>query len=105
MKNDCPPTYCFNNLKWCTISLRNNDKILVGVVYRSPNSNSENNNKTVNLIPNLSEFTDYSHCLILGDFNLPTINWATLSFTDGKQSLSVTFVNACISNSTCHKSY
>jgi len=60
---------------WCTI--RNNDKMLVGVVYHSPNSNLENNNKIVNLIPNLSEFTDYSHCLILGDFR------ATLSSPDG----------------------
>jgi len=63
--------------------------MLVGVVYRSANSNSENNNKILNLIP---EFIDYSHCLILGNFNLPTINWATLSSPYGEQSLSVTFV-------------
>ena len=93
----CTPLNDLNieEAEWCTISLRNNDKMFVGVVYRSPNSNSENSNKIVSLIPNLSEFTDYSHCLILGDFNLPTINWATLSSPDGEQSLSVTFVNAC----------
>ena len=59
---------------WCTIHLRNNDKMLVGVVYRPPNSNSENNSKIINLISKLSEYVGYSHCLLLGDFNLPSIN-------------------------------
>ena len=29
---------------WCTVSLRNSNKMLVVVIYCSPNFNSENNN-------------------------------------------------------------
>jgi len=30
---------------WCTVTLRGNEKMLIGVVYRSSSSNSENDNK------------------------------------------------------------
>ena len=80
---------------WCTIQLRKKDKMLIGVIYRSPNSSSENNNKIVNLIPKLPDYTEYSHCLLLGDYNLPNINWATLTSLEGDQSLSTNFLNAC----------
>ena len=45
---------------WCTIQLRNNDQMRVGVVYRSPNSNFENSSKIINLIPKISEYVGYS---------------------------------------------
>ena len=81
---------------WCTVQLKNNDRMLIGVVYRSPNSNSEENNpKIIDLIPKLSEYVGYSHCLLLGDFNFPNINWVTLTSLDGEQSLSAGFLNAC----------
>jgi len=38
--------------------------MLIGVVYHSPNSNSENNSKIIDLIPKLSEYVGYSHCLL-----------------------------------------
>jgi len=44
---------------WCTIQLKNNDKMLIGVLYHSPNSNAENNPKIIDLIPKLSELTVY----------------------------------------------
>jgi len=77
---------------WYCIQLKNNDKMLIDVVYHSPNSNSEYNSKIIDLIPKLSECVGYSHCLLLGDFNFPNINWASL---DGDQSLSAGFLNAC----------
>ena len=33
--------------------------------------------------------------LLLGDYNLPNINWATLTSLEGDQSLSTNFLNAC----------
>ena len=84
-----------NEAVWCTIQLRNNDKMLVGVVYRSPNSSFDNSTKIINLIPNLSEYVGYSYCLLMGDFNFPNINWSTMSSPEGDQSLSTCFLNAC----------
>ena len=33
----------FNDSVWCQIKLKNNDKLVIGCVYRSPNSTMENN--------------------------------------------------------------
>ena len=84
-----------NKTVWCTIQLRNNDKMVVGIVYRSPNSSFENSSKIINLISSLSEYVGYSHCLLMGDFNFPNINWAALTSLDGDQSLSACFLSAC----------
>ena len=40
----------FDYSSWCVIRLNNNDTLLVGVVYRSPNSTENNNNELLNLL-------------------------------------------------------
>ena len=84
-----------NEAVWCTIQLKNNDKMLLGVVYRSPNSSFDNSSKIINLIPNLSKYVGYSHCLLTGDFNFPNISWTALTSLEGDQSLSARFLNTC----------
>ena len=84
-----------NEAVWCTIQLRNNNKMLVGVVYRSPNSSFENSLEIINLISSLSEYVGYSHCLLVGDFNFPYINLTTLTAFEGNQSLFARFLSAC----------
>jgi hypothetical protein len=50
---------------WCEHTQKGKDSLLIGVIYRSPNSSSDNN-KILN-----------SRCtLIVGDFNHPEIDWA-----------------------------
>ena len=69
-----------NETVWCTIRLKNNDKLLIGVVYCSPNSSFDNSSKTINLIPNQhSKYVGYSHCLLMDDFNFPNISWTALT--------------------------
>ena len=80
-----------NEAVWCAIQLKNNDKKLVGVVYRSPNSNFDNSSKIINLIPNLSKYVGYPHCLLMGDFNFPNISWTALTSLESDQSLSACF--------------
>ena len=69
--------------------------MLLGVVYRSPNSSFDNSSKIINLIPNLSKCIGYSHCLLMGDFNFPNIRWTALTSLEVDQSLSAHFLNAC----------
>ena len=57
------------------IKLNQTDKLLVGLVYRSPsNRTGENSDNQYSLI---SEATnkDYSHIKIMGDFNYPDTDW------------------------------
>ena len=63
-----------NELIAVEIQLKNNDKMLFSVVYRSPNSTSENNVNIQDVLKNLIS-KKFSHVCIVGDFNYPNINW------------------------------
>ena len=59
---------------WCTVKLHAGDQLLIGCIYRSPNSNDINNNKLNTLMKNAAD-AKFSHILIGGDFNYKEINW------------------------------
>ena len=59
---------------WISLSLKRSVKVLIGCIYRSPNSTPENTVKLNSLIEK-AEGTEYTHLLIVGDFNYPTIDW------------------------------
>ena len=64
----------FSDSVWCQINLINDDKLLIGCVYRSPSSSSENNKNLSNLLERCNN-TGFSHLVIMGDFNFPEICW------------------------------
>ena len=61
------------------IKLNNNDKLLLGLIYKSPSDNSRKYTDNVWDIINEASNAGYSHILLMGDFNLPDINWDTWS--------------------------
>ena len=63
---------------WCDLKLANNDILLVGCIYRSPNSSQLQNSRVNDQIVKAS-LAKASHVMILGDFNHPEINWKTQS--------------------------
>lgn len=57
------------------IRLNNNDKLLIGIIYRSPSERSiEHNSKLRELLVEASN-KGFTHILIMGDFNYPDIDW------------------------------
>ena len=64
----------FDEHCWCEVRLENEDRLLVGCIYRSPNSNNSNNFNMIQDFIKISQ-KSYSHILICGDFNYPGINW------------------------------
>ena len=54
-----------------------NSKITIGLVYRSPNINEEDNTKIQNAIKEVSK----GECIIMGDFNHRHIQWKSLEST------------------------
>ena len=62
---------------WCELTLQDKDCLLVGTVYRSPNSTAENDALVNELLSCILE--GRLHILIVGDFNHPEINWTTES--------------------------
>ena len=64
----------FSESVWCQINLKNNDKMIVGCIYRSPNSTIENNKELFQLLNSVNN-KHFSHILIVGDFNCKEIDW------------------------------
>ena len=87
-------TYLFEEHCWTKIKLNESDSLLIGCIYRSPNSQEANNGELLRMLPTLCHTQDFSHLLICGDFNLPEINWAEPPTTStGPESLSAKFLD------------
>ena len=73
----------FQESIFARIQLNNKEKLLIGLVYRSPSDsgNSSNNENLIQLFKEAS-ILDFSHKLFIGDFNYPCINWETWSCTN-----------------------
>jgi hypothetical protein len=95
---DMTPTVTSEESTWIEIKLKGKDKLLLGCVYRSPNSTAENNDRLLEDIRKISLGTSFSHILICGDFNLPEINWSDTSTLGGPNSLPYRFIE-CIRDS------
>jgi len=79
---------------WCMDTLRGVDKLLIGVVYRSPSSSCDNNNRLLTGIRKISDLQDCSHLLLMGDFNIPDIDWQDFTCFNNKSSLTADFLCA-----------
>ena len=66
----------FEEAVWCNI-VTGNSTLTVGLVYRSPNINTDENEKVQNTIKEVSQWD----CIIMGDFNHGRIQWKSLQST------------------------
>ena len=67
----------FDSNIWCWVSPTRTKKILVGSIYRSPRSTRENNNLLLQQIDRANTIAGDNRLLIMGDFNIPSIDWVT----------------------------
>ena len=94
----------FQEAIWVNIVINNSDPLVVGCVYRSPNSSNENNDKLFKMLKTMTE--NKSQALVMGDFNLPKIDWNTyLTSSDGnsKESQFLECLRDCFLNQKCTK--
>ena len=85
----------FSDSVWCIIQIDTETKILVGTVYRSPSSDMSNNEKLLKLFEEAHRVArkSRSHSLIMGDFNLPEIDYKTCTVSAGEDSFAWRFYN------------
>ena len=84
----------FEESIWIKINQTPEQNILIGCIYRSPSSNLENLHELCQLIDLISnQKNNFSHIVIMGDFNLPKINWD--NWTTSGDTFSETFME-CI---------
>ena len=68
----------YDEAVWCKI-VSGNSKLIIGLIYRSPHINEEDNTKIQNAIKEVSK----GEC-IMGDFNHGHIQWKSLESTGGE---------------------
>jgi len=64
----------FEESVWVKYIGENEEKILIGCIYRSPNSDQENSNRLFKVLKS-DELRKYNKVLIMGDFNFRTVKW------------------------------
>lgn len=69
----CPTT--FIEQLWVQLPLANDDKLLIGCVYRSPSLNTRDGADELCRLLHSALESGHSHVLIGGDFNMPQIDW------------------------------
>ena len=76
----CRPlsTQDFESSTWCWIVEKGGKKILVGSVYRSTAPDPDNDARMLQKIERACEIAGENRILILGDFNVPRIDWQNL---------------------------
>ena len=78
---------------WARVNLRGRDSLLVGSIYRSPNSSPENN-ELFNKLFNAASNSGHSHILIMGDCNHPDIDWSNGTTTHSETHPTYHFMEA-----------
>ncbi len=81
----------FKESVWVNVKIGNNKKVVLGCVYRSPSSDSENNRELETLLRAMSD-ESFEHMIIVGDFNYPNVDWDTCTATDREGSDSDQFM-------------
>ena len=79
----------YESSAWCWVIEKGGKKTLVGSVYRSTSSSPENNAKLLNLIEKANEIVGDNRLLLLGDFNVPRINWEEKDLERGAQDVEI----------------
>ena len=99
-QRSCRPlnTGGYESSAWCWIIEKGGKKILVGSIYRSPNSTPENDVLLLKKIDQANEIAGDNRLLLLGDFNVPGVDWKDKDLKRGAKridGLMLDVVNDC----------
>ena len=81
----------FEAAVWIRVKLSAEMNLIVGNCYRSPNANEEENGKLLKSLQKVNKLKD-SHLIVMGDFNLPKIDWMSGLVNDTHLSYSTQFI-------------
>jgi hypothetical protein len=82
---------------WCDIKLQGTDKLLVGCIYRNPES-SDPNSEALLVLLNKACSTNPSHLAIVGDFNLKSIDCTSWTAHEPETNFSNRFIETLRDN-------
>ena len=74
IEEDTLNNHSFEESVWCSFSSNDKEKILIGCIYKSPNS-SELNQQLLHDLIKSNKLEKYDKVCIMGDFNFPKLLW------------------------------
>lgn len=81
-----------NFCEYCCLEIvLQGEKIILTLIYRSPNSLERNNHLLLDLFQEMNEMKA-TYKIITGDFNLPQINWENYTTNTGINDFGTTFM-------------
>ena len=95
----------FENSTWCWVTPTRGKKILVGCIYRSTSSMGMNNDKLNDLLKQANDVAGGNRLLIMGDFNVPHVDWLNKITLPRARRLEKKILWCCNGQSslpTCH---
>ena len=98
---------CYPQFKeFLLVSVKQGSDLLghILAIYRSPNSDRDNNYAMLTLFNTVCNNTDLKQLMIIGDFNVKKIDWCTLSsITTGEGSYEHAFIECTLENFLCQQ--
>ena len=90
----------FEEMLVMTINCTRKNKLILVICYRSPNSETENNNVLITSMQRICDIYEDMPLLFIGDFNLPNIKWEnyTLKVPYSDKLFEVKFLNCLKDN-------
>ena len=91
----------FESSSWCWINEEGGKKILVGSIYKSTSSTQDNNMALLELLKKADDIAGDNRVLIMGDFNVPHIDWEDKNLKAGAkpfESLMLDRIDDCYLN-------
>ena len=78
-QRECKPFNCqpFDSNTWCWVTPKQGKKVLVGCIYRSTSSSDINDTNMLVTLNKACEVAGNNRLLVIGDFNVPKVNWIT----------------------------
>ena len=103
-QRECKPFNCksFDSSTWCWITPKQGKKVLVGCVYRSTSSSTVNDNNMISAINIANDMAGGNRLLLLGDFNVPKINWNTKKLKEGAKAIEREFLE-CVNENALYQ--
>ena len=86
---------------WCTVKISGTETMIIGVVYRSPNSSEQQNRSLESNIRSAADGV-FHYFLLMGDFNFPEINWNSFRVNAADNHPAESFLN-CIQDLFLHQ--
>ena len=94
--------YLFEEDIWCHMETKNGEKILIGNIYRSPNSSGANTSTLFDMLKD-PQIDLFDRVLITGDFNFPQTKWNQGENNEIKENIRDAFLHQHITEATHHR--